>query len=83
MRFLLKEPLIAMCDYTTSVGHTVERPKVHETVLNSKRTRAKIVKGITSKVIKLTTEEGVHPGAELIFGATSATGGRVKFLSAV
>ena len=70
MRFLRKEPLIAMCDYTTSVGHTVEGPKVNETVigvqrrnqLNSERTRAKIVKGITSKVIQLTTEEGVHPG---------------------
>ena len=59
-----------MCNVTTSVGHTVEGPKVLETVipvqkkglLNSEKTRAKIVKAITSKVIQLSTENGVHPG---------------------
>ena len=59
-----------MCDYTTSVGHTIEGPEVHETVipvqrkkhLNWERTRGKIVKEIASKVVELTTEKGVHPG---------------------
>ena len=70
IRFLREEPLISMCDYTTSVGHSVEGPKVHETVipvqkkalLSSVKTRAKIVSEITSKVLQLTTEKGVHPG---------------------
>ena len=70
IRFLREEPLISMCDKTTSVGHSVEGPKVLETViavqkkglLSSEKTRAVIVKGITTKVIQLTTEKGVHPG---------------------
>ena len=70
IQFLREEPLIAMCDETTSVGHEIEGPRVQETVipvkrkgqLNSDRTRKQIVKKITSKVIELTTERGVHPG---------------------
>ena len=33
IRFLREEPLISMCDYTTSVGHSVEGPEVHETMI--------------------------------------------------
>ena len=70
VRFLRKEPLIAMGDSSTSVGHRIEGPHVHETVihvqkkgwLNSEKTRDKIVKGLIKKVTELTTERGVHPG---------------------
>ena len=59
-----------MCDYSTSVGHQVEGPQICETVipvkrqnhLNSDKTRKQVVDRITSKVIELTQEKGIHPG---------------------
>ena len=70
IRFLRTEPLISMVDYASSVGHTTKGPKVRKTVIpveqkrhqNSKRTRGEIVRELTSRVIQLSTEEGVHPG---------------------
>ena len=70
IRFLRTEPLISMVDYASSVGHTTKGPKVRKTVIpveqkrhqNSKRTRREIVRELTSRVIQLSTEEGVHPG---------------------
>ena len=59
-----------MGDSSTTVGHRIEGPHVHETAihvekkgwLNSEMTRDKIVKGLIKKVTELTTERGVHPG---------------------